>query len=250
MQCRKHFLQSCNPSFLPVFYLSPLTFFVYPLISLSPTLSFFACLLLSFLAVFHFLCLSSTIISLLFLIPFLQSGSPFFWSFEAISPAQIYCANLNSSVFFLLSFVVMHFLNEAFIFLYFILSVAYFILFLLLSSTFPLSIFPSVYLVFYYYFIISIFFLSFFYFQFLAFSAYFSIFFFIVCFSFILFPILFNYLVLIILELNCCNFSLFSFSINLYYLFSFSLAVFFTKCELVSFFTFQHMLCSVFWFFT
>ena len=136
------------------------------------------------------------------------------------------------------------------IYLYFILSVAYFILFLLLSSTFPLSIFPSVYLVFYYYFIISIFFLSFFYFQFLAFSAYFSIFFFIVCFSFILFPILFNYLVLIILELNCCNFSLFSFSINLYYLFSFSLAVFFTKCELVSFFTFQHMLCSVFWFFT
>ena len=244
MQRRRHFLQSCNPSFLPVFYLSPLTFFVYPLISLSPTLSFFACLLLSFLAVFHFLCLSSTIISLLFLIPFLQSGSPFFWSFEAISPAQIYCANLNSSVFFLLSFVVMHFLNEAYIFLYFILSVAYFILFLLLSSTFP--IFPSVYLVFYYYFIISIFFLSFFYFQFLAFSAYFSIFFFIVCFSFILFPILFNYLVLIILELNCCNFSLFSFSINLYYLFSFSLAVFFTKCELVSFFTFQHMLCSVF----
>ena len=125
MQCRRHFLQSCNPSFLPIFYLSSLTFSVYPLIFLSHTLSFFACLLLSFLAVFHFLCLSSTIISLLFLIPFLQSGSPSFGSFEAISPAQIYCANLNSSVFFLLSFVVMHFLNEAFIFLYFILSVSY-----------------------------------------------------------------------------------------------------------------------------
>ena len=49
---------------------------------------------------------------------------------------------------------------------------------------------------------------------------------------FALFSTLFNYLVLI-LGFNYCKFSLlFVFSINLCYLFPFSLTVFFTKCEL------------------
>ena len=80
-----------------------------------------------------------------------------------------------------------------------------------------------------------------------AFSAYFSIFFFLFCFSyFVLFSTLFNYLVLI-LDFNYCNFSLiFIISINICYVFPFSLVVFFTKCELLSFFSFQHMLCGVF----
>ena len=51
------------------------------------------------------------------------------------------------------------------------------------------------------------------------------------------------------LDLNYWNFSLlFIFAINLCYLFSFSCSVFYTKCALFSFFTFQHMLCGVFWF--
>ena len=62
---------------------------------------------------------------------------------------------------------------------------------------------------------------------------------------------LFNYLVPI-LDFNYCMFSLLLilFSINLCYLFPFSLAAFFTKCEFLSFFSFQHMLGSVFWFYT
>ena len=80
-----------------------------------------------------------------------------------------------------------------------------------------------------------------------AFSAYFSTFFYLFCFSyFVLFSTLFNYLVLI-LDFNYCNFSLiFIISINICYVFPFSLVVFFTKCELLSFFSFQHMLCGVF----
>ena len=84
-----------------------------------------------------------------------------------------------------------------------------------------------------------------------AFSAYFSICFFLIRFSYFVFSsTLFNHLVLI-LDFNYSNFSLlFIFSINLCYLFPFSLAVFFTKCGRFSFFRFQHMLCGVFWFFT
>ena len=94
------------------------------------------------------------------------------------------------------------------------------------------------------YFFSCIFYLSFFL---SAFSAYFSTFFFLFCFSyFVLFSTLFNYLVLI-LDFNYCNFSLiFIISINICYVFPFSLVVFFTKCELLSFFSFQHMLCGVF----
>ena len=51
------------------------------------------------------------------------------------------------------------------------------------------------------------------------------------------FSTLFNCL-LLILDVNYCKFSLFIFSINLCYLFPFSLTVFFTKCELFNFFTF------------
>ena len=60
---------------------------------------------------------------------------------------------------------------------------------------------------------------------------------------------LFIYLVLI-LGFNYCNFFLlFIFAINLCYLFPLAFTVFFTKCELLSFFTFQHMLYNVIWFF-
>ena len=80
-----------------------------------------------------------------------------------------------------------------------------------------------------------------------AFSAYFSTFFFFFFFFYsVRFSTLFNVLVL---DFNYCKLSFF-FSINLCYLFPLSLAIFFTKCELFSFFTLQHMLCSVFWFCT
>ena len=63
-----------------VFYLFPLTFFVYSVLSLSPSVCFFVCLLLSFLAFFYFpfwvsssffLCLSSIIFPLLVSLSFL-----------------------------------------------------------------------------------------------------------------------------------------------------------------------------------
>ena len=80
-----------------------------------------------------------------------------------------------------------------------------------------------------------------------AFSAYFSTFFLSpLIFLFCSFFTLFNYLVLI-LDFNYCMFSLlYIFPINLCYLFPFFPTVFFTKCELFSFLTFQHMLGSVF----
>ena len=74
-----------------------------------------------------------------------------------------------------------------------------------------------------------------------VFCGYFSIFFFLFCFScFVLFFIYSLYLVLI-LDFNCYNSSLFIFSINLCYLFTFSLAVFFLSVNLLVFL----MLCSV-----
>ena len=63
-------------------------------------------------------------------------------SLEGISPAQMYCANLNSAISFLPSFVVICSLNETYIL--FILVFSYpvlFCFFFFLSSTFPLSFF-------------------------------------------------------------------------------------------------------------
>ena len=53
------------------FYLSPLSFFAYPLLSLSPSVSFFACLLLSFSSdfVYHLICLSASISFFAFYFP-------------------------------------------------------------------------------------------------------------------------------------------------------------------------------------
>ena len=91
-------------------------------------------------------------------------------SLEDISPAQIYCADFNSVVFFLLSFVVMYSLNETYIFfiLVFILSFSYiclcisstfsfsFCLFRCLSSTFFLVVFYLSPLIFFAYHLLSL----------------------------------------------------------------------------------------------
>ena len=68
---------------------------------------------------------------------------------------------------------------------------------------------------------------------------------------FIFLRIFFFVIIIFILPFFFCIF-LFcsSYVLPFCYLFPFSLAAFFTKCEFLSFFTFQHMLGSVFWFYT
>lgn len=59
-----------------------------------------------------------------------------------ISPAQVYCANFNSTVFFLPAFNVIYSLNETYIFFILVFSYPILIcLFLFLSSNSPLSLF-------------------------------------------------------------------------------------------------------------
>ena len=153
---------------------------------------------------------------------------PSLGSLEDISQVQIYCANLNSVVFLRPSSVAIYSLNETYI-LYFILLVSY----SFLSPSFSVFYFRPVCL----------------------FSSFFLCVYSIFSFSLFLFPCLlstfFNHLVLILASNYCMFFSFFFIlSINLCYLFPFSLAVFFIRYELVSFFRVQHKLCGVFSFLT
>ena len=200
------------------FCYSPLSFFAYPLLSLSV---FLVCLLLSFLLPSIFLlwlCLSSNFSFSFYL--FLCLHFPF-W----LPSTFILC--LSSIIFPLLfSLPFCTFVRVCFLGIFYYYYCYHFYLPVLLFCIFYLSIFCRPFL--------------------LIFLLFFVLFYF----YFALFFTLFNYLVLI-LDFNHWKSSLhFIFCINLCYLFPFSLTVFFTKCELFSFFTFQYMLCSVFWFLT
>ena len=193
-------------------------------LSLSFLVFFLPCLLFSI----FLLCLSLHIIYFLFLILFLSLSVFYFLSCCLLSfPYDILCLSSTFSVSLSLSSI----------FLF-----SFIILLLLFSLSFHVNVFychyyPPVLL-------FRVFYLSLFCLPFLLISTFFFLFFFS---YFVLFSILFNYLVLI-LDFSYCKSSLFFliFSINLYYLYPFSLSVFFTKRELFSFFTFQHMLCGVF----
>ena len=199
----------------------------YSFLSLSFPVFYFPCLLLSF----FLLCLSLHISN---------SISPYvsFFACSLSFSSDLLCLSSIFSFCFYLSLFVFSFpCRFSSTFFLYLSSVTFHLLFSLSFWVYAFYYYPSVLL-----------FLHFLPFIFLsAFSAYFSTFFYLFCFSyFVLFSTLFNYLVLI-LDFNYCNFSLiFIISINICYVFPFSLVVFFTKCELLSFFSFQHMLCGVF----
>ena len=104
------FLSLSPASFLDVFYLTPLTFFVYSLLSLSGSVSFFVCLLLSFfyfLSVFCYIPLTLLFIFLCVLL-LLLSTCPYFLyllSFSLLSAFSVYFSIFFSlfSYFFLFS---------------------------------------------------------------------------------------------------------------------------------------------------
>ena len=210
--------------------------------------SFFSCVLISLSSTFYispvFLCISSTFSFCLSLSVF------YFLSCCLLSfSSDFLCLSSNFSFCFylflclLLSFLAFFYFHSLHVFydipltLLFILlriCVCFLLLLLLLLLSSSLSSCSS-----FLYFLPFTFFVClfclFFHFFFLFYFPYFA-----------LFSTLFNYFVLI-LDFNYCKFSLlFISSINLCYHFPFSFTVFFTKCELFSFFTFQHMLCSVF----
>ena len=202
----------------------------------------FSCLLLS---IFH-LCLSLHILYFLFLLLSLSLSIFYFLS----------CYFLSSSLTFFVYHLIFISASISFFVFYppswlsfnFISCLSSIMLPLLFSLSFCAFVF------FYYYkfyppvLLFCIFHLSIFCMPFRLIFLYFYIFFYfsLLLFYFVLFSTLFNYLVLI-LDFNYCKFSLlFIFSMDLCYFFLFSLAVFFTKLELFSFFTLQPMLCSVF----
>ena len=215
--------------------------------------------------------------------------NPSLASLEDISLAQMYRANLNSTIFFLLCFVIIYSLNETYIslfqsfpilffsvsffswillsliFLCLSLHIHYFLFLFLplsLSVFYFLSVFYLTYLTFFNY-PLSVFYLpstvclssipltllfifpDMFYYQYyyppdlfcvlyLSISCLPFLFIFLLYFpvSFFFWTLFFSLPPLIVLVFNYCNMSLlFIFSINLCYLFPFSLAIFFAKCR-------------------